>query len=117
VRGGSGGQPGGVARGEKTARLRGAVAQGWGGTWLGPEQRRDGRGAAHGRQSGGGAAQRGNGGGGGEVDEGGLDCNFQKVQGPYCNEDGPKSKSVGFFKIYNFALRLIHKKAKDLELI
>jgi hypothetical protein len=33
------------------------------------------------------------------------------------NEDGPKSKSVGFFKIYNFALRLIHRKAKDLELI
>jgi hypothetical protein len=29
-------------------------------------------------------AQR-NRGGGGEVDEGGLDCNFQKVQGPYCN--------------------------------
>jgi hypothetical protein len=71
--------------GEKTARLGGAVAQGWGGTWLGPEQRRDGRGAAHGWQSGGGMTQRGNRGGGGEVDEGGLDCNFQKVQGLYCN--------------------------------
>jgi hypothetical protein len=35
-------------------------------------------------QCGGSGAQR-NRGGGGEVDEGGLDCNFQKGQGPHCN--------------------------------
>jgi hypothetical protein len=55
-----------------------------------------------------------------EVDEGGPSCKLQKVQGPYCNAQITfelELKSVGFFKIYNFALRLIHKKAKDLKLI
>jgi hypothetical protein len=31
--------------------------------------------------------------------------------------DGPKSKSVWFFKMYNFALRFIHRRAKDLQVI
>jgi hypothetical protein len=30
------------------------------------------------------------------------------------NEDGPKSKSIGFTKSYNFGLRFICKKPKDL---
>jgi hypothetical protein len=33
------------------------------------------------------------------------------------NEDGPESKKVGFFKIYNLALRFIRRRAKDLKLI
>jgi hypothetical protein len=47
----------------------------------------------------------------------GLICKFRERQGPYCkglatfnqcsNEDGPKSKSAWFFKLYNFSLRFI----------
>jgi hypothetical protein len=32
---------------------------------------------------------------------------LKQLSNPSSNEDGPKSKSVGFFKIYNFALRFI----------
>jgi hypothetical protein len=74
-----------VRRGEGRDGQRG-VGEGGGRAgkdkWTGAERR---WGGAHGRpvrrQR---RAQR-NRGGGGEVDEGGLDCNFQKVQGPYCN--------------------------------
>jgi hypothetical protein len=83
-------------------------------------------GAAHGRQSGGGARAEDRG-GGREVDEGGLKSKIPKTQGLHCNvqvtlnqssnEDGPKSKNVGFFKIYNFALRFICRRATDLKLL
>jgi hypothetical protein len=70
---------GDVARQGETARLGGrAVALGGGGTWLAPEQRRDGRGGAHGRDNDGGTRQRKTEERGREVDEGGPGCNFQK---------------------------------------
>jgi hypothetical protein len=57
----------------------------------------------------------------------GPGCKKQKVQGPHCNAhitfkpklklDGPKSKSAGFFKIYNFALGFICRRATVLKLI
>jgi hypothetical protein len=59
--------------------------RGRGGTWRGPEQRRDGRGGAHGRNSGGGARQRRTEEREREVDEEGPNCNIIEMQGPYCN--------------------------------
>jgi hypothetical protein len=50
---------GDVARAEGGQRKgRKRRGRGGGGTWQGPEQHRDGRGGAHGRDSGGGARQR-----------------------------------------------------------
>jgi hypothetical protein len=50
----------------------------------------------------------------------GLVCDFPKVQGPHCNQssngNGPKRKSVGFNKVYNFALGFSGKRAKDQQL-
>jgi hypothetical protein len=41
----------------------------------------------------------------------------QQLLNECSNGDGPKSKSVQFFKIYNFALRFIHRRGKDLQLL
>jgi hypothetical protein len=56
----------------------------------------------------------------------GPKCNFREMQGPYynasitfkqcSNSDGPESKSVWFFKIYNFALGFICRRATVLKL-
>jgi hypothetical protein len=62
-----------------------------------------------------------------EVDEGGPKYNFRKMQGPYCNASitfkpvlkwrWAQKQNVWFFKMYNFALRFILRRAKDLQLI
>jgi hypothetical protein len=48
-------------------------------------------------------------------------CDFPKMQvqlsNHSSNENVPKSKSVEFSKIYNFALRSSFKRVKDLNLI
>jgi hypothetical protein len=82
VRGGSGGQSGGVAR-----RGGASARPGSGGAEAGATHRRaqSGAGVAHMASQSSGSAQQRNRGGGREVDEGGLDCNFQKGQGPYYN--------------------------------
>jgi hypothetical protein len=50
-----------------------------------------------------------------EADEEGPGCNLSKVQGLHCKAR-LTFKSVGFIKIYNFALRFTCKRAKDLNL-
>jgi hypothetical protein len=59
--------------------------RGRGGTWRGPEQHRDGRGGAHGRENSGGARQRRTEEREREVGEEGPGCKFQKRQGLHCN--------------------------------
>jgi hypothetical protein len=62
-----------------------------------------------------------------EVDEGGPKCNFREMQGPYCNASitfkpvlkwrwAQKQKCMVFQNV-KFALRFIHRRAKDLQLI
>jgi hypothetical protein len=64
--------------------------------------------------------------GGWEVEDRGIvaksqNCRDSTIKPRYLsnhssNENVPKSKSVGFSKIYNFALRFSCKRAKDLKL-
>jgi hypothetical protein len=94
--------------------------------WHGSERRGGGGGPAHGRQERQrriGQRNKGGRAGGGSR---GLVCDFPKVQGSYCNvlvtfklelQWKWAQKSVGFIKIYNFALRFISKRAKDLDLL
>jgi hypothetical protein len=57
----------------------------WEGTWHGLERLWGGGCTAHGRQERRRCVGQRNRGEGGEVDEGGLSCNFPKVQGLHCN--------------------------------
>jgi hypothetical protein len=77
---------GDVARAEGGQREGGKRrGRGRGGTWRGPKQRRDGKGGAHGQNSGSGARQRRIEEREREIDEEGPKCNIIELQGPYCN--------------------------------